>query len=199
VRAVFFDLDGTLLEFTRGYGELLADAFRAVEGEVRPEWVERYDEAFFEVLEDCGPEPYRRGFAAAGADAEPETLVAALREAEIEATRPPEEARSTLEDLGEQYSLGVLTNGTPEWQTDKLRAHGLESHFDAVVTSYDAGAHKPDAAVFRLAEERLPAERYAMVGDDPAADVQGARNAGWTAHEYDGDGFGDLPGALDWR
>lgn len=198
MRAVFFDLDGTLLEFTRGYGELLDDAFRSVEGEIRPEWVASYDETFFEVLEDCGPEPYRRAFAATDADAAPGALVAALREAEIEATRPPEGTRSALERLGEQYRLGVLTNGTREWQTNKLCAHGLESRFDAVVTAYDAGAHKPDAAVYRLAEQRLPADGYAMVGDDSAADVEGARSAGWTAHKYGGGGFGDLPGALDW-
>ena len=34
MRAIFFDLDDTLLRFTRPYEDLLADAFRDVHGEV---------------------------------------------------------------------------------------------------------------------------------------------------------------------
>ncbi len=198
MRAIFFDLDGTLLEFQRGYGDLLADVFRTVEGRTRPEWIDSYNQKFFEVLEGCDPEPYRRAFAATGADADPKALVASLREAEIEATRLPKGTLSALERLGEEYRLGVLTNGTREWQVGKLRAHGLESRLDVVVTAYDAGAPKPDPAAFRLAEERLPANAYAMVGDDRVVDIQGAQNAGWTAHEYTGGGFDDLPRVLGW-
>lgn len=198
MRAVFFDLDGTLLRLTRPYGRLLADAFREVAGEVRAGWVDSYNDRFFELLEACEPEPYRRAFAATGADADPEALVAALREAELDASRLPEGTVAALERLDERYRLGVLTNGAREWQTGKLRAHGLESRFEAVVTAYDVGAHKPAPAAFRTAERRLPADAYAMVGDDPEADVRGAREAGWTAHQYEGDGFEDLPEALEW-
>jgi putative hydrolase of the HAD superfamily len=92
----------------------------------------------------------------------------------------------------------VLTNGLSEWQHAKLSGHGLADVFDTFVASYEADAHKPAVEPFRLFEDRLPAERYAMVGDD-AADVDGAAAAGWTGHRYDGSGFGDLPGAIDWR
>jgi putative hydrolase of the HAD superfamily len=196
--AIFFDLDGTLLHSTREYRDVLADAFRDVTGEVREEWIETYDETFFDLFRDCEPEPVRRAFAAAVDDTDPDALAMALREREVEMCEPPTDAASDLARLAEHHDLGVLTNGVPEWQRHKLRKHGLLSYFDAVVVSYGAGGHKPDTAPFRAAEERLPADSYAMVGDADA-DVDGARNAGWTAYRYDGEGFGPLPDGIAWE
>ena len=78
-----------------------------------------------------------------------------------------------------------------------MAASGLDRFFDAVVVSYEVGAHKPDPAAFGVAEKRLPADDCAMVGDSDA-DVDGADRAGWAAHRYDGGGFGDLPDAFGW-
>ena len=91
----------------------------------------------------------------------------------------------------------MLTDGVTEWQRAKLAASGLDRFFDAVVVSYAVGAHKPDPAPFAVAEKRLPADDYAMVGDSDA-DIDGAGRAGWATHRYDGGGFGDLPDALEW-
>ena len=197
MRAIFFDLDGTLLHFTREYREVLRDAVADVVGEAPDGDLEAYDRAFYERFEACEPKPVRTAFAELDVDADPDALRAALREREIEMCEPPADAAADLERLSEEYRLGVLTNGVPWWQRDKLRACGLAEYFDAFVASYEVGAHKPDVAPFREAEERLSADEYAMVGDDDA-DVEGAAAAGWTAHRYDGEGFGDLPEALDW-
>ena len=195
MRAIFFDLDDTLLRFTRPYEELLADAFRDVHGEAEASWLETYDASFFDALEAMDPDPYRRAFRATGHD--PDPLVDALWERELSACEPPAGAESDLRRLSEGHRLGVLTNGVTEWQRAKLAASGLDRFFDAVVVSYEVGAHKPDPAAFEVAEERLPADDYAMVGDSDA-DVDGADRAGWAAHRYDGGGFGDLPDALEW-
>jgi putative hydrolase of the HAD superfamily len=62
---------------------------------------------------------------------------------------------------------------------ERLEELGLRKHFDAVVTSAEAGVPKPDPRVFRLALERLgaPASRALHVGDE-AADEHGAIAAG---------------------
>lgn len=199
MRAIFFDLDGTLLHFTREYDGVLADAFRDVTDECREGWRETYDETFFDLFFDCEPDPVRRAFEATDCDADPDALVAALREREVEMCRPPNGAARDLARLAEEYELGVLTNGVPEWQRRKLRAHGLADHFDVIVASYEAGAHKPATAPFELAEERASATTFGMVGDDDA-DVEGAENAGWSGvHRYEENGFSDLPGALGWE
>jgi len=196
-RAIFFDLDGTLLHFTRDYGDVLRDAVADVVGEVPEGELAAYDREFYDRFDVCEAEPVYEAFAELDLDATPNELRAALREREVEMCRPHEDAAADLERLGREFRIGVLTNGVPEWQRHKLEAYGLDQYVDAFVASYEVGAHKPDATPFRHAEERLPADEYAMVGDDDA-DVDGARAAGWTAHRYDGDGFGDLPGALDW-
>lgn len=198
MRAVFFDLDGTLLHFTREYRELLLDAIEDVTGNVSPAVLDQYNETFFDYLHSCAPDPVEQAFEDTLPDTDPVALAEALLEREIEATEPPTGAAEDLARLANQFRLGVLTNGVREWQERKLRAHGMEAFFDAIVASYEAGAHKPAAAPFRLAERRLSADAYAMVGDD-AVDVEGAIDAGWTAHRYEGDGFDDLPGALHWN
>jgi putative hydrolase of the HAD superfamily len=60
---------------------------------------------------------------------------------------------------------------------------GLGGAFDAVVWSSAAGAAKPDPAIFEAAAGRLEVDTRATwhVGDDPHADVGGARAAGATA------------------
>ncbi|WP_254543947.1 HAD family hydrolase [Halomarina pelagica] len=197
MRAIFFDLDGTLLRLTCDYGDVLRSAVAAIEGDLPEEAIDGYGGAFYARFDACEPDPVRGAFAEIGLRSDPGEFADALLAHEVELSRPPRGTDATLARLSAEYELGVLTNGVREWQEHKLRAHGLFGYFDAFVASYEAGAHKPDAAPFRLAEERLPADEYAMVGDADA-DVEGARNAGWTAHRYDGGGFGDLPDALGW-
>lgn len=197
MRAVGFDLDGTLLHYTRDYQALLADAMRDVTGAAPSAALDRYEEAFFERFRALDPDPVERAFQDALPEANADALTDALLRREIEATAPPAGAAADLERLAARYRLGVLTNGLPEWQRAKLSAHGLMDVFDGFVASYEAAAHKPATEPFRLFEERLPAERYAMVGDD-SADVDGAAAADWAACRYDGSGFGALPDAIDW-
>lgn len=181
--AICFDLDGTLVHFDRPYDELLASVFEAELGHSSPDLVAAYDEAFFAAFEACKPEPVRRGMAAVaeadGSDPDLDALVAALRRAEHEHTRVAEGTRESLTALAEDNVLAVLTNGVPDWQRAKLAHHDLLGHFEAVVTSYEVGAHKPDAELFEAARERLDAEEFVMVGDDYEADVEGARAAGF--------------------
>ncbi len=193
MEAVYIDLDGTLLSFTREYDDLVADAFRRVEGECRDEWITTYGERFFELFEAQEPSPSERAFAAMSD--RPEALADALLEAEVDASEPPPGLRRDLSLLGTDRRLGVLTNGVPEWQRRKLSAHDLTEEFDAIVTSYEAGAHKPAPEPFSLAEERLPADDYVMIGDADA-DVEGARRAGWAARRYRRDDHGGIAAAV---
>lgn len=195
MKALVFDLDGTLLELSRPYEDVLIETFRDVDGAVDDDRIETYSERFFDLLGECEPDPCRRAFDAVSD--EPDALAETLLQREVEATEPPENTHAHLEALAEEYRLGVLTNGVRSWQRHKLAAHDLEGYFDAVVTSYDAGVPKPSPEPFSLMEERLPAETYAMVGDADS-DVEGAHAAGWSVHRYRGGGFGDLPEALEW-
>jgi len=96
----------------------------------------------------------------------------------------------TLEWLrGEGYKLGVITSG-PEYQRLKLRLAGLLDYFDVVVTREDVKAIKPEPKIFLYALEKLRVEpgEAAMVGDSLSQDVYGAKNVGMTAVWINRDG-----------
>jgi putative hydrolase of the HAD superfamily len=62
-----------------------------------------------------------------------------------------------------------------------LAGHGLD--FDAVITSADARARKPDPVIFRTALERLGLQPHEVLhaGDSPLADIEGAAAVGIAA------------------
>ncbi|MGB0133662.1 HAD family hydrolase, partial [Dokdonella sp.] len=68
-----------------------------------------------------------------------------------------------------------ISNGTAD-----LGRIGLHEHFQFSVSAGDVGVAKPDAGIFMHACDRLGVapEHVLHVGDDPTADVAGARAAG---------------------
>jgi HAD superfamily hydrolase (TIGR01549 family) len=132
------------------------------------------DEATLALLRrDCA-EVFLRGV---GAEIKPDEFVDAF----IDSLRfaPVDDAADACRLLATRgLRLAVVSN----WDVglhDHLATLELDGLVDAVVTSAEAGAPKPDPAVFRLALERLgvaPA-RAAHVGDS-AADEEGAHAAG---------------------
>ncbi len=79
------------------------------------------------------------------------------------------------------YKNYILTNNFPEWE-GLLNRLKLRPYFAGVVNSGTAGMAKPDPRIFRKAEgvANYPGKLW-MVGDNPIADIQGAKNAGWGA------------------
>ncbi|WP_148882534.1 TIGR02253 family HAD-type hydrolase [Thermococcus aciditolerans] len=95
-----------------------------------------------------------------------------------------------LRDSG--YKLGAVTSG-PEYQRLKLRLTGLLDYFDAVVTREDVKAIKPEPKIFLYALEKLGVEpgEAVMVGDSLSQDVYGAKNVGMVAVWINRDGDED--------
>jgi putative hydrolase of the HAD superfamily len=90
------------------------------------------------------------------------------------------DALETLTRLSSRYALGMLTNGAPDLQREKIAASGLESLFQAVVISGLFGIGKPRREIFLHLTDRLgivPDEAM-MVGNSLERDIAGARNAG---------------------
>lgn len=76
------------------------------------------------------------------------------------------------------FAVGAVTNNVAAYQTEKLRTAGLERIADVV--GIDAvGVVKPDPAIFHEGARRLGLvpEQCVYIGDDPAADGIGARDA----------------------
>jgi putative hydrolase of the HAD superfamily len=79
--------------------------------------------------------------------------------------------------------LAVISNTEDGRLKDSLEAAGLGGRFDLTVDSHLVGCRKPDAAIFRLALERLGVEagEAVFVGDSYESDALAARAAGMRA------------------
>lgn len=76
--------------------------------------------------------------------------------------------------------LGIVTNGVPDLQREKLAGSGIAHLFDAAVISGEIDCGKPDPGIFRhiCGELGVRPDEAVMVGDNPARDVAGALAAG---------------------
>jgi putative hydrolase of the HAD superfamily len=89
--------------------------------------------------------------------------------------QPYADTAAALARLRARCRLVSITNGNAEVQSTPLR-----DAFDRSVTAAEAGAAKPDPAMFRLAMDWAGAapEETLHIGDDPHRDVEAARRAG---------------------
>jgi 2-haloalkanoic acid dehalogenase type II len=92
--------------------------------------------------------------------------------------KPYPDVVPALETLSSTYRLYALSNGNAD-----LDAVGLSGYFTLHATARAVGTLKPDRRMFDyvLDAAGLEAARVAHIGDDPDADVGGARGAGLAA------------------
>jgi putative hydrolase of the HAD superfamily len=80
----------------------------------------------------------------------------------------------------EGYSIGLLTNSFKEFRA-LLERHVDFDLFDVVVDSSEVGHRKPEPAIYAVMADRLGVDPEQIVYlDDFAANLEGARRAGWT-------------------
>jgi putative hydrolase of the HAD superfamily len=98
-------------------------------------------------------------------------------------------SKEMLSRLKKSYLLGLLSNFTHSPAARKIiQQAGLTGFFHVVLISGDLGYRKPHPAAFdRLAEQlNVKKNQILYIGDDPEADVIGARQAGlqpvWTTY-----------------
>lgn len=183
--AILFDLDGTLLDRRATFRRHLElqvgrhpHLFRDGDAEAYVAELLRLDENGAVDRNDF----YRRAEARLGL---PTGAAAALR-SDFK-THFPEScvpfrdvwlALASLKTSG--LRLGVITNGSIRTQTRKIDGLGIPPLLDSIVISQALGWHKPDRRIFEaaLAEMEVPASEAVFVGDNPAVDVTGAKQAG---------------------
>ena len=197
LEAVLFDLDGTLCEYDRSAGEVLGVAFERAG--VEPFFdVTAYYDRFGEFLDDSEDMAALRAncFAAIaserGRDPAVGRGVADAFAAERDHTRVGfvDGAGDLLAHLHKQgYELGLVTNGPPDAQRQKLGSLGITDRFDTVVFAGHDTASKPHPEPFRRALDAVdtgPAESL-FVGDSRGSDIVGARAVGmfsaWVARD----------------
>jgi HAD superfamily hydrolase (TIGR01549 family) len=194
--AVIFDLDGTLIEHTRDVGDLCRETFDAFAQELAPVTRKKFWETFWSKNHDTWymmvdgvlPGDVARLYSFVNTlralKADEHMAARMLDDWEgriIGATHLFDDALSTIERLRSVgLRLGIVTNGYTAMQSRKIHQHRLATLVDFVLISEEAGVHKPEKAIFDLAlgKAEATAQQSLFVGDTPASDIDGARNAG---------------------
>jgi putative hydrolase of the HAD superfamily len=187
---IFFDVGGTLLHFVPSHAAALGRAVRGLGRDVTDEETARAVALARSAAGD-GPDASELGrnlswwraffdaFAEAVGDAH---LAGALWEQHRAGDWlvPAEDTRATLDALAAAgHRLGVISNWDDTLEAI-LERRGLLDALEVVVVSTAVGAAKPDPAIFRYALEAAGVDpaHAVHVGDEPLADVQGARAVG---------------------
>ncbi|PLV56205.1 YjjG family noncanonical pyrimidine nucleotidase [Thermotoga sp. SG1] len=190
-KAVLFDLDGTILDFEKSEEMALKETFLRHRIPLTEEQVLLYKQINRKWWKMLAEKKVSKE----------EVVVARFEEflGKIRSSLDPEiVAREYLEFLSEEahflpgaedflkelkrngVRMAAVTNGVRSVQERRSKKLGLERFFEFVLTSEEAGAEKPDPRIFWIALERMGLKREDVlyVGDDPASDLEGARNAG---------------------
>ena len=96
---------------------------------------------------------------------------------------------SLIEALRGRYRIGMISNATLTLEDELRDYHKIHDRFDIIVNSARVGFAKPDARIFHHAAAALGVAPPACVHiDDLPHNVAGAREAGFLAVHYEGDG-----------
>lgn len=188
--AIYFDLDGTLIEYDSSFTEIYDATLRELG--VIPHSESEYGEVFFDVLGTVD-DPFATAIARTSVDVNPTAFSETLVAKEIENVSARTGAHTLLESLSGTCSLGVLTNGVSRVQRGKLHATELTDYFDSIVVSGEVGVRKPEADIYRIAERRLPAHEYVFVANDLDRDVRPAIECGWYGILFGDETSDDVP------
>jgi HAD superfamily hydrolase (TIGR01549 family) len=209
IKAVLFDLDGTLLFNLPSPGEVFIEHLHSLGVAISQEerilnerWEYQYFASSLEVQEDYfkykdNLKAFRLNYSkrrllALGLSPEKASEMAPLIFEHMHASyRPqahiPDEVFALLKHLQESgYVTGVVSNRDVSFQ-EELAGLKLDSYFHFTVAAGEIQSYKPDVRIFQHALELAgtAAAETIYVGDNYYADVQGALRAGLRPVLYD--------------
>lgn len=189
--AVFFDLDDTLLDFTRAEAAALSRALTERGLPASPAVLERYhvlNQRQWELLEEgvltrdqVLTRRFELLFRELGVDASPKEVCDCYEDYLGEGHFFVPGALKLLEALFPRYALYLASNGAAAVQRRRLKSAGIGPYFRGIFISEEVGYDKPRRAFFDrcfAALPGIPREETLMVGDSLTSDIRGGRDAG---------------------
>ena len=200
IKAVIFDLDGTLFDYTRSHNAALVNL--TLEGGR----LLNISQAEFSIAYEWGREKVKNNIPIQAASHN--RLLYIENALEHLGFKPAlfalnlydvywntfldnmsllEEADELLEYLRRKgIKICLCSDLTAHIQYRKLRKLSIETCFDYIVTSEEAGIEKPNKRIFHLALDKLnvKAEEAVFIGDNKDRDIKGAEEVGMKAFLY---------------
>lgn len=194
IRAIFFDLDDTILDFGRAEASALRRVLTEEDIPAGDAVLARYhhiNAAQWVLLEEgklTRPQVLIRRFDLLfnelGVTGDPEAVCARYEEYLAGEAWFVPGAEALLEALAPRYNLYIASNGTAAVQHRRLAAAGIGKYVQKVFVSQEVGADKPSPAFFDACFAAIPGlsrQEALMVGDSLTSDIRGGRNAGMAA------------------
>ncbi len=188
IKAVLFDLDGTLLDRDASVEIFINSQYGRLNKSVGHVLKEQYVSRFIEL--DC------RGYVwkdKVFQQMVSEFNITALTWEQLlqdyvnhfkEHCVPFPSLHKMLTTLANQsIVLGIISNGKEQFQMDNIMALGIEDYFETILISEKEGIKKPDPRIFKkaLAQLNVSANESLFVGDHPGNDVKPSQALGMLA------------------
>jgi putative hydrolase of the HAD superfamily len=209
-KAIFFDMDGTILDWQTGMEEswLASCEVHRIDGHTPPQiheairtrrtWFWDDPERAYRGrmdLDGASREIVRRAFTDLGLESADvaHRLADDYRALRADAISPYAGAIQTLETIRSRgIKMALITNGNAQAQRMAVERFDLARHFDCIVIEGEFGCGKPDERVFRHALAAVSCEPASvwMVGDSLEADIATPHRLGMHTIWVDATGAG---------
>lgn len=193
ISTILWDVDGTLLDFIAAEKAAIKTLFGEFNlGQCSDEMIKRYSEinkTYWQRLErgeitkqEVLVGRFKEFFKSEGIDISVVEEFNSLYQLRLGDTIVyHDDSLEIIKSLQGRVRQYVVSNGTVEAQSKKLRLSGLGELVDGIFLSEHIGVEKPNIEFFdKVLEEIKPAERSSIliVGDSLTSDIQGGNNAG---------------------
>ena len=217
MKAIFIDIDNTLLDFDEYVRTTMAEGFAhfglpAYQPEMYHVFTTENNKLWRQIeegaltFEELQKVRWNRIFAALGFSFDGVTFERYFRAALHESAIPVTGALELLQSISGRWLLCVASNGPYEQQLHRLEIGGMKPHFDHFFISERAGAAKPAPAFFDYAFRALNQDRTdpilpqetLIIGDSLTSDIAGGLQYGMKTCYYRRPGAPAAPAGVDY-
>ena len=186
IKTVFFDLDGTLTSYQESVRNALDYIFQSIGHEIATIEHDTFCETYWKIFDRLEQQQQTEGkkleaiadrvkrftmvlaeLGQKSRDDIAERMALLYSEGRVRGVYVFKDAHEVIALLQQQYSLGIITEGSSKYQRELLHNAGLNNFFDHIIISEEVGYHKPDPRLFQTACERATCNpnQSAMIGD----------------------------------
>jgi HAD superfamily hydrolase (TIGR01509 family) len=182
VKAVIFDLDGTLVHSTVDYAKMRAKVIEILVSHGVKEELLKEAQRIWQIMHESEKQLDEMGYGAKERAEILESVTRVMNEVEMENVdkiTPIEGAEDTLRRLKEMgIKIGVATRGCSAYAREALRIAGLTRFMDVVLARDEVAHSKPDPRhLLQVVEALGVTPDVAVFIGDTTTDLQTAKNA----------------------